>query len=338
MLVDDSIVLKYPQYLPSEEEVSLTVNLLRKPENKELWEALNERICIGGCATSAVRRFCWQAREEHKFGEECAKGAVGWLQRCLASRQKLGLDRLLQQGPFTVAFRELYMRAMPFSVHRTDKQGHPVLIARYGSVDLSALRQLWAEGESLQQRSGLAVNATVLFHIRVMEYITQVVMARETRRQGRVVDRMLVIMDMGGLSIGHLNSPLKAFLAGVSQESVPLFPETLHATILANAPWVLAKAAWPLVKQFLHPVTQAKLTMHSSAAELQRKLLELMAPEDVPPYFGGLCRCAECTTGRLRGGSLWDWEEDGPTTATEPTAPSANDLASLLLVNATDVA
>merc|ERR1712012_75588 len=36
---------------------------------------------------------------------------------------------------------------------------------------------------------------------------------------------------------------------------------------------------------------------------------ELMKLEDIPPYFGGACACAECTSGTLRGGSLRAWEE-----------------------------
>lgn len=310
MLQTDPIVLKYPQYLPTEEEVDGALRLLDQAQHKELKEALSEHICIGRCAKSAVRRFCWQAREDHKSGDECAEGALAWLSRCVAARKKLKVDSLLYNGPFSAEFRNMYLAAMPFSVHRTDKQGHPVLIARYGSIDLKAFCDLWAEGEALQKRAGLEVNGAVLFHIRAMEYITQVVMAEETERQGRVVDRILAIMDMGGLGMKHLNSPLKTFLGAVSKESVPLFPETMHATVLANVPWLVAKAAWPIAKTFLHPVTQDKFIILSSAAELQAKLLELLAPEDIPPYFGGSCKCAECAADKLQGGSMWTWEQE----------------------------
>lgn len=37
--------------------------------------------------------------------------------------------------------------------------------------------------------------------------------------QGRVVDRILLIMDMNGISLKVLNSPLKAFLGAVSKDA-----------------------------------------------------------------------------------------------------------------------
>jgi len=331
MLQTDPIVLKYPHFLPKEEEVDAAIRLLE--DRAELKKTLTESVCIGGCERSAIRRFCWQAREEHKFGDACAHGAVEWLLKCVAARAKLQMDSLLWKGPFDADFRAKYLAAMPFSVHGLDKQGHPVMIARYGSVDLQAFRALWEEGEALQKKAGLAVNACVLFHLRAMEYVTKIVMAEESKRQGRVVDRILLIMDMNGISLKVVNSPLKAFLGAVSKESVPLFPETLHATVLANVPWVVSRAAWPIVKTFLHPVTQDKFMISSSAAELKSKLLELMDVKDIPPYFGGSCCCAECKLGTLRGGSLWQWEEsqglfcdkekEAPTTEGPLSSPSS---------------
>jgi len=326
MLRTDPIVQKYPQYLPTEDEVSLTLELLQKPEHKELKKALLEHIAIAGCLPSSLLRFCWQARQDKKYGAECAEGALGWLARCLAVRVKLNVDSLLDNGPFPEKWMEKYMSAMPISFHRTDKQGHPVMIQRLGNVDLEAFKELWLEGEELQARAGLAVNAVVLFHIRCMEYLTQVVMGAESRKQGRVVDRMLAVIDLEGVGLKHLNSPLKAFFSAVAQNSTPLFPEILHANLVANVPWIVAKAGWPIAKSFLHPVTQDKFCMLSSSAEFKAKLLELMAPEDIPPYFGGKCTCEECAGGALRGGSLWDFEQSrrrGEAAATLEAAAAA---------------
>jgi len=310
MLRDDPIVLRYPEFLPTEEEVGLTERLLRSPENRHLWEALCQTVCIGDCPTSTLRRFCWQAREERLFGEACAAGAKDWLCRCLEARERLKMDSMLGSDPFPASFRELYTATVPFSFHGTDRQGHPVYIVRYGSVDVAAFRRLWAAGEQLASAAGLAVNGVVLFHLRAMEYLTKVVMRDETQRQGRVVDRILTIMDVGGLGLQHLDGTLKDFLAAISKESVPLFPETLHAAVVAHAPWVVSKAAWPLARRFMHPVTQAKFAILTSAREVQAKLLEDIEPESLPPYFGGRCKCRECSSGQLRGGSLWTWENE----------------------------
>jgi len=310
MLRDDPIVLQYPDFLPTEDEVDLAWNILQEPACEAKLSALTQHIAIGGDARATLRRFCWQAREEHKLGEDCAKGAIEWLERCMASRQKLGIDSILGAGPFTAAFHDLYFRTIPLSFHGVDKLGHPVHIVRYGLVDVKALQELWEAGQQLQESADLPVNGAVLFHLRAMEYAMRVLMGRESERQGRVVDRMLVIMDMGGIGMRHVDPLLRNFLKPVSGESLSLYPETLHATIIANAPWLVARAAWPLAKKFVHPVTQAKITVLGAGQALTNKLLEFIDVSNIPPYFGGHCECVECSNGHLSGGSLRTWEEE----------------------------
>jgi len=307
MLQNDPIVQKYPQYLPTQEEVSLALELVDLPEHKELKAALSDSISIAGDVTAQMYRFCWQARQDQQFGKECAEGAIVWLRRCVESRTKLQVDKLLYQGPFTARFAEDYASALKLSFHGVDRQGHPVFIQRLGLGNLEAFKKLWETGQEMQEQLGLAMNAVALFHIRAMEYVTQIVMKKESERQGRTVDRMLLIMDLAGVGMAHVNSPLKAFMSAVSKESTNLFPETLHATLVVNAPWIVAKAGWPIAKSFLHPVTQDKFTMVSSMSELQTLLAQRMALQDIPPYFGGKCSCEECQSGDLRGGSLYDF-------------------------------
>merc|ERR1719442_378217 len=101
---------------------------------------------------------------------------------------------------------------------------------------------------------------------------------------------------------------------------VALFPETLHCTIVANVPWIVAWNAWPVIRRLLHPVTRAKvLFLH--AGDVRQKLLELVDSDSLPPYLGGSCRCNECASGQLRGGSMRAWEEaEGAAEAAEARA------------------
>merc|ERR1712080_549209 len=64
----------------------------------------------------------------------------------------------------------------------------------------------------------------------------------------------------------------------------------------------------PIARSFLHPVTQAKFTVLTTPAELKTHLTKLIDWRHIPPYFGGVCACAECRCGRLRGGSMLAWE------------------------------
>lgn len=315
MLRNDPIVLRYPKYLPTEEEVEATRELLQKPENEELWTQLCENIALGGCPTSSLWRFCWQARQDHHFGPECAKAAVGWVRDCVKGRQKCLMNGCLSSGSiFPASFRKQYSATVPFSFHGADKQGHPLYIARYGKMDLEAFRALWEAGERIKEEHNLAVNGCVLFHLRAMEYLTKVVMGELSRQRGHVVDRILSVVDLTGFTSRHVfDGPLKAFLGSVAGESKYLFPETIHAIVVANVPWVISKAGWPIAKSFMHPVTQAKIEMLASMSELRKKLRDLVDEGDLPPYLGGSCSCAECTSasagGSMRGGSLWEWDD-----------------------------
>ncbi|CAK0889348.1 unnamed protein product [Prorocentrum cordatum] len=177
MLRDDPIVLRYPEYLPTEEEVELAVGLLQRPGHAELWEALRESVSIGGSPTADLLRFCWQE-------------AVELVRRCVETRRTLGMDSLLATScPLAPEFRELYLATVPTSFHGADRLGHPLYILRYGSVDMLAFQRLWQEGELARQRCGLAENAAVLAYLRGVEYMTKVLMPEQARLVGRPVDR-----------------------------------------------------------------------------------------------------------------------------------------------------
>ncbi|CAK0889347.1 unnamed protein product, partial [Prorocentrum cordatum] len=296
MLRDDPIVLRYPEYLPTEEEVELAVGLLQRPGHAELWEALRESVSIGGSPTADLLRFCWQE-------------AVELVRRCVETRRTLGMDSLLATScPLAPEFRELYLATVPTSFHGADRLGHPLYILRYGSVDMLAFQRLWQEGELARQRCGLAENAAVLAYLRGVEYMTKVLMPEQARLVGRPVDRALVVIDLAGIGMRHLDPVLKSFLGGVSKHASILVPETVFSIVVVNAPWTLSRAAWPLAKRFAHPVTQAKVCVFSSVGEAASKLLELVEEPHLPPYLGGGCRCPECASGRLRGGSLLAWD------------------------------
>lgn len=307
MLKDDPIVSTYPEFLPTPQELCKAMEMIAQPEHEELLRALETRISIAGCVESSMLRFCWQAKQDDEHDENCARAALQWVQVALESRQRLGMDTIFQ-GPFSPEFRDLYTSTVPFSFHKTDRFGHPVYITRFGAVDMEAFQSLWEMGELMQEAAGLTANGMVLFHLRAIEYLTRVVMARETLRQGRVVDRWLVIMDLDGIGLHHLDASLKAFLKSLSELSKLMFPEMMHATIALNVPWYLSLAGWPLVRPFLHPVTQAKVSVFYSESSGLAKLLEFLDEENIPPYLGGSCRCAECESGQLRGGSMFEWE------------------------------
>merc|ERR1712228_439100 len=51
-------------------------------------------------------------------------------------------------------------------------------------------------------------------------------------------------------------------------------------------------------------------------AEVKATLSDLVDPSNLPPYLGGRCCCAECSSGSLRGGSMWAWEQEAQAQST----------------------
>lgn len=306
MLATDPIISKFPELLPTKEEVARTRQLLQQAQYADIFQALCDTVTIGRDIDASLGRMCWQAHEDGKFGDDCPQTAVHFIETCLEARVRLGMDSILASTCFTPAFRSLYFSTCPFTFHGVDRQGHPIFIIRYRG-DVQSFQRLWALGRAIQEVNDFSQNAVVVFHLRGMEYLTKIAMAFESVRQGRTVDRVLTIMDLGTLSMRHIDAPLKAFYASVARESIKLFPEVMHATVIVNVPWIFERALWPLARRFLSPVTQEKFVF-ASAGNIKNALLDRVSSGTLPSYFGGSCRCAECVSGDLHGGSMARWE------------------------------
>jgi len=293
MLQDDQIAKTFPEHVPTDEEVASARELLHAPENADVLVGIDS-IQIASALDATLYRFCWLARSDGCKDEEVAPGAISRLRSCLERRAALGMDTILDKGPFTESFLELHQKALPFSFHGTDRQGHPIVIYRYGSLDLSCLKSLWTSGKEITEENDLPVNAVALFHLRAMEYLTKHVMAKESQRQGRIVDRALFIVDMQGVGPQHFNTTFKELLQTVARENSTVFPEIMHSTVLANMNWLLAKGADVFARGLLHPVTKSKFVF-ATVADTQETLAELVEPKDLPPYLGGTNDCEEYT-------------------------------------------
>lgn len=131
-----------------------------------------------------------------------------------------------------------------------------------------------------------------------------------------------MLMDVDGVGLGHFSAAVRAYVKEIAARTRVLFPETLHLTVVAGAPWLVSRAVWPMVKNFLHVVTQQKFRFVSATEQLA----DLADLEALPPCLGGLCRCEECVSGAFLGGSMRTWEEG----CVAATVPPANDPATLL--------
>ncbi|CAK0814177.1 unnamed protein product [Prorocentrum cordatum] len=316
MLRHDPIVLRFSELLPSEQEHIM------------LAQDLERSVAIGS-AEATLWRYCWQSRRQ--AGPGVRGGRPGGARAHRAGAEPAGLGRSPEgaalHGGLPGSGRRILL-GDAFQLPRGRQAGASRVHREIrGQVRAEAFGRLWSMGQALQQRERLAVNATVLFALRSFEYLTKVVMADETLRQGRVVDRVLFVSDFGGLQLSQLDASFHEYCKSMAKEMITLFPETLHCTIVANVPWIIAWNVWPLLRRLLHPVTQAKLLFLHSAG-LRQKLLELVEPDQLPPYLGGSCCCRECVSGQMRGGSMRAWEEaEGAAGAAEAERAAASSSA-----------
>ena len=65
------------------------------------------------------------------------------------------------------------------------------------------------------------------------------------------------------------------------------FPETIWKIWVVNAP-MMFRAAWGIVKPWVHPVTQAKINiMGSTKAAAEKMALDGVTEADLPEWMGG---------------------------------------------------
>ncbi|CAE7438829.1 SFH1 [Symbiodinium natans] len=281
MLADDPLVNKYfGHYLPSQEELDLTAQLLSaKPE---LEEHAKDCIVIHGDAVATLRRFCWQAKQLGLSGKLCAEEALNLLQQCSERRLLLGLDTILRSRSVPDEFWTSFIDTVPQTYHGLGLRGQPIVLIRAGSIDPAAMGKLLNSGDALSVGD---VNAAVLCFLRCEECLFRQTVPKASEQVGRLVDRVILIIDLWGLGRGHFRFA-RDFLAAAVKQTVVLYPETLDHILVVNAAWSFATLLWPILKQLLHPVSQRKVVI-ADASHTRERLLEHMSAECLPSYFGG---------------------------------------------------
>ena len=86
---------------------------------------------------------------------------------------------------------------------------------------------------------------------------------------------------------------------------------------IINCSWVI-KAGWFVIKAFLDAKTVSKISIHGS--NYAKELLQHVAPENLPDFLGGTCKCSPA-------GCLNQFE--GPWKALYDTLPSEYDETAL---------
>jgi len=306
MLRQDPIICALrANLLPTESEARRTAQLLNS--QPALKEAFVNTVEIARDEEASLARWIFVAKMEGHHGDGAAREALNALHLCLLQRNKYGLDSLLRQPPFDNSYLELFRSVLPLGFHGVTRDGNPVLIIRYGAVDTNLLASMWTRGETAAVDG---INAFTMCFVRcVPEYVTAVLMNEETERQQCTVDRMIAVIDVGGVGWEHWQGCLRSFVQQYMRVTGSVYPEIIAKVFVANAPWFVANICWPVVKSFLPAITGLKVSVLNSR-RTGTALRELIRSDQLPRILGGTCNCEECVIGPLlKGGSMGLWED-----------------------------
>ena len=183
----------------------------------------------------------------------------------------------------------------PHGYHRTDKLGRPIYIELYDKTDVKKLFKITTEEKM--------VKYYIKQYERQMKYIFPACSAVVQKP----IEQSCTILDANEIGITSLVGPIKGFLKLASDIGQDYYPEMLGKMTIVNV-GMFFRAIWSMVKGFIDPKTQAKITLLKS--NYKDELLKLVDEDKLPSFFGGKCTCENFVYGCL-GSDIGPWNPEG---------------------------
>jgi hypothetical protein len=139
----------------------------------------------------------------------------------------------------------------PENLYGMDKYGHMIYGMRMGDIDRDGLLEF--SDDELQRLQGQKLEARKALKV------------EHFARTGIRRYKHTAIIDVSAVSMSMLAGQKTALLKRISQIGGQNYPETVWKIYLVNAPMVF-RAVWTVVRQLLHPVTVAKVSILGSSA------------------------------------------------------------------------
>lgn len=104
-------------------------------------------------------------------------------------------------------------------------------------------------------------------------------------------NQMLSVVDMEGADSAHVGAYAREFVAEMARMAEGRMPSGPALVVIVNAPWAV-RAAFKISRASFG---RGEIEIHAGPA--RERLLELIAPDQLPPEYGGTCAC--CPAGCL---------------------------------------
>eukprot|EP01006_Ploeotia_vitrea_P044868 TRINITY_DN66880_c5_g1_i1.p2 TRINITY_DN66880_c5_g1~~TRINITY_DN66880_c5_g1_i1.p2 ORF type:complete len:410 (-),score=252.58 TRINITY_DN66880_c5_g1_i1:104-1333(-) len=186
----------------------------------------------------------------------------------LAWRKERKMETILERGP---PLDGLLNKIMPCSFYESDKDGRPVFIEKTGKI------ATWQLAEVDEQ-------TFLEHHAWVMERMCQMA-ADNTKKLGKPVHDVTVIMDLQGVGLGHRN--VLWYARKATQMDTVYFPYRVGRVFVLNTPWMMP-GLYEMVKVFLP--AYIKSNVHVLGADYKTQLLKYIDAEHLPEEYGGACK------------------------------------------------
>ena len=203
-----------------------------------------------------------------------------------------------------IEIKKLY----PHGYHRTDKLGRPVYIELYDKTDVNGLFKVTTEDKMVK------------YYIKQYERQIKYIFPACSAIVQRPVEQSCTILDANGIGIFSLVGPIKGFVKLASDIGQDYYPEMLGKMTIINVGF-LFRAIWSMVKSFIDPKTQSKISLLKSS--YKDELLKLIDEEKLPSFLGGKCTCDNFVYGCL-GSDIGPWNPEGGITQGGQTTRKEN--------------
>jgi hypothetical protein len=205
------------------------------------------------------------------------------LREALSFRVANEVSRIFDCGFFPDAFgRRL---GLDFSVAGWNRgDGRPLVFANMATADADALSQAWSLGD----RGPHHANLCLLWYVRLMEYVNQVVLPERSKKCGReVISLHLVLLGSYGSETARFTQLCRpvslVFLQGMLKIGSLLYPDIAETVWVWRPPWI-ASRIYRLISPMVDPVVLAK-TVFLNDEQCEKDLLSCL--DSAPSCLGG---------------------------------------------------
>jgi len=187
-------------------------------------------------------------------------------------------------------------QAYQMGCHRTDRYGNPLNFELVGRVDFEKTLKL-IDAEKFKK-----------WYFQQVEVTARYRMPSCSRVAGRTVYQATTVMDLKEISTSILfDSQGRKVLQSIIEDCNNNYPEQMYKMFIINCPSIFPMF-WRIIKNFVDKNTRAKI--HILGKDFLGELTKVVAPENIPDFLGGSCRCPGGCLNRQPG--PWDNEHQIP--------------------------